>query len=113
MCSIGMGDFRERFGCPLKLLACLLERVELQPLRWSCWREVCGGVSDAASNACALCNCGIKMTKGEEGLLITNSNVSYCVRRDPKDNFLSVFFLWNLSVEHVHYKYKRRLLFRT
>lgn len=46
--------------------------------------EVCGGVSNTVSNACVLCNCGIKMTKGEDGLLITNSNVSYCVQRDPK-----------------------------
>lgn len=84
MCSVGMGDSRERFGCPLELLAYLLERVELQPLWWSFWREVCGGVSSTVSNACVLCNCGIKMTKGEEGLLITNSNVSYCVQRDPK-----------------------------
>jgi len=84
MCSEGMGDFKERFGCPLELRAYLLERVELQPLRWSFWREVCGGVSNALSNACLLCNCGIKMTKGEEGLLITNSDVSYCVCRDPK-----------------------------
>lgn len=84
MCSAGTGDFRESFGCSLELLAYLLGRVELQPPWRSFWREVCGGVSDAVSNACVLCNCGIKMTKGEEGLLITNSNVSYCVHRDPK-----------------------------
>lgn len=33
-----------------------------------------------------------KMTKGEEGLLITNCNVSYCVCRDPKKQFSMYFF---------------------
>lgn len=84
MCSVGTGDFRGSFGCSLELLAYLLEGVELQPLPWSFCREVCGGVSDAVSNARVLCNCGIKITKAEEGLLITNSNVSYCARRDSK-----------------------------
>lgn len=71
-----MGDLREGFGW---LLVHLLEMQND-----SFWREVCGGVSHAVSNACVLCNCGIERTKGEEGLLITNGNVSYCVSTDPK-----------------------------
>lgn len=50
--------------------------VQWQLLQQSLW--ACAGFSIAVLNACIHCNCVLKMTKKEEGLLITNSNVSYC-----------------------------------